>query len=250
MLPAVTRISTSSEPASNTPMSPLFDCLSVTVTRMDPASDGSGVGLGGADEGSSEPLGGADDAADDDGGADEAAVVGSSLDGVGVAELVPPRRPRKTPAATTTTTTAAIPPRTARGMPPPLDAVGAGGGIPAPPAPNPAAPPAASSFAQFLQKTRSGSLGVPHTRQMTAFGMGGCGVSGWVGIGSGAGPGSGPGIGFGCVDVSSGAASPLHSRNDPQLPQNCAPTSFCVPQTLQTITSPPPPVSAVSTAAV
>src|SRR5262245_29448805 len=159
------RISTSSEPASNTPMSPLFDSLFVIVTRIGPSGDGSGVALGGAEDGSSEPLGGADDAAAVDGGAEEAAVVGPAVDGVGVAELVPPRSPMNAPAATIRTTTAAMPPRTARGMPPPPDCVGAGGGIPPPPAPNPAPAPPASSLAQFLQKTRSGSLGVPQTRQ-------------------------------------------------------------------------------------
>src|SRR6476661_11006769 len=74
VLPPVTRSSSSSEPAWKTPMSLSFDCLFVTVTRIGPASEGSGVGLGGADDdGASEPLGDADDvgAPDDEGGAED-----------------------------------------------------------------------------------------------------------------------------------------------------------------------------------
>src|SRR6185436_6268142 len=50
------------------------------------------------------------------------------------------------------------------------------------------------------------------------------------------GPGGGPSApACGWVEPSGWTASPLHSRNEPQVPQKVAPCSFVAPQTLQTI---------------
>ena len=50
------------------------------------------------------------------------------------------------------------------------------------------------------------------------------------------GTGGGPSApAWGWVEPSGWTASPLHSRNEPQVPQKVAPCSFVAPQTLQTI---------------
>src|SRR5262249_38891904 len=97
-----------------------------------------------------------------------------------------------------------------------------------------------SSAAQFWQKTRSDGFSVPQLGQMIPVGGGGGGGGGGIGWGAGEGPVPPSGVVVGLFWVVSGAGSasfsPVHSRNEPQLPQNCAPLSFSNPQTLHVIT--------------